>query len=349
MSSRKLLQHTIGLTLVVLLLGGCGGVQAEPTATTRAPADKDTAVAPQLSYDSGCARPIVYVCSIRREMEEQICTVCPDVSRLTNNYDRLDSHSDSSEITQLTTAHEGNHHNWPVWSPDGQWIAFTRGRSDSDDNVANVANEIFIIRADGTEETQLTFNNFDMLPSWSPDGQWVLFIRWRLDPNDFAREIFIVRPDGSELTQLTFNNNDSRPYWSPDGRWIVFTREALPGAGEYASDVFKIRADGTEETQLTFNDAYWSGSWSPDGQWVAVVRVSRLKGEIFIMRPDGSELTQLTSSHYSDGSLSWSPDGQWVAFVRGEFVDSAIFVMRADGSMQTQLTDRSPPNAVPDW
>lgn len=33
MTSKKLLQQTVGLTLVVLFLVGCGGAQAEPTAT----------------------------------------------------------------------------------------------------------------------------------------------------------------------------------------------------------------------------------------------------------------------------------------------------------------------------
>jgi len=39
MSSKKLLQQTFGLTLLVLLLVGCGGAQTKPTATSVPPTD----------------------------------------------------------------------------------------------------------------------------------------------------------------------------------------------------------------------------------------------------------------------------------------------------------------------
>jgi len=52
MSSRKLLQQAIGLTLVVLLLGGCGGAQAGPTVTAQplaAPSEPMDTPAPTLT------------------------------------------------------------------------------------------------------------------------------------------------------------------------------------------------------------------------------------------------------------------------------------------------------------
>ena len=55
----------------------------------------------------------------------------------------------------------------PVWSPDGQWIAFTRttGKSSGED-----AMDIWIMKSDGTEQRQVTFNQGEVSsfsPSWS--------------------------------------------------------------------------------------------------------------------------------------------------------------------------------------
>lgn len=53
--------------------------------------------------------------------------------------------------------------------------------------------------------------------------------------------------------------------------------------------------------------------------------------EIFVMRPDGSDVTQVT-----DGMLAtqpaWSPDGSMIAFVRLAAGDRNVYVMDADGS-----------------
>ena len=37
--------------------------------------------------------------------------------------------------------------------------------------------------------------------------------------------------------------------------------------------------------------------------------------EIYRIRPDGSELQQLTDNNLNDSSPNWSPDGEWIAFI----------------------------------
>lgn len=66
---------------------------------------------------------------------------------------------------------------------------------------------------------------------------------------------------------------------------------------------------------------------------------------IFVMNPDGSGRTQLTSGQIDqlDYSPSWSPDGKQIAFIRNLPVPGYsgpydVFVMNADGSNQRQLT-----------
>lgn len=62
--------------------------------------------------------------------------------------------------------------------------------------------------------------------------------------------------------------------------------------------------------------------------------------DIWSMRPDGSELTQLTNNDLDEDDPSVSADGQWVVFQREAFDGSDdIWKMRIDGSEQTAVTD----------
>jgi Tol biopolymer transport system component len=61
--------------------------------------------------------------------------------------------------------------------------------------------------------------------------------------------------------------------------------------------------------------------------------------EIFTMKADGSEVTNLTNNLATDSSPSWSPDGTRIAFTSDRSGDTDIYVMNADGSSLSRLTD----------
>jgi Tol biopolymer transport system component len=106
--------------------------------------------------------------------------------------------ANGSNIRPLTTpALEG----WlPDWSPDGQRLAFTTNF------IGGVLDEeIWTINADGTQPTRLTSNNtdyqgylsgpHDSAPSWSPEGDAIVFER---DAPDFSSSaIYIMNTDGT--------------------------------------------------------------------------------------------------------------------------------------------------------
>lgn len=86
----------------------------------------------------------------------------------------------------------------PHWSYDGQWLSFWNGTN------------LFKIRSNGTERTQLTFlsssNKFPFGAAWAPDGAWVV----GAGDIDGTNGLYRIATDGSgslRLLELT----DARP------------------------------------------------------------------------------------------------------------------------------------------
>ncbi|MEZ4725731.1 MAG: tetratricopeptide repeat protein [Caldilineaceae bacterium] len=93
----------------------------------------------------------------------------------------------------------------PVWSPDGQMIAFVANHTGND--------EIWLMNQDGGNQRQLTYNDWpwDKHPSFSPDGQQIVFYSNRTG----TRQIWVMNSDGSNQVNLSSNNAEE---WDPT--WI---------------------------------------------------------------------------------------------------------------------------------
>jgi Tol biopolymer transport system component len=121
---------------------------------------------------------------------------------------------ETKKVTPIATGYD----NFPLWSPRGDLIMFSRFSKDEYD--------IYTIRPDGTGVKQLTHSRGnDAHMAWSPDGEWIAFASTRMGFNDEMTytdapqpygEIFVMRADGTDVRQLTDNQwEEGTPAWRP--------------------------------------------------------------------------------------------------------------------------------------
>jgi dipeptidyl aminopeptidase/acylaminoacyl peptidase len=130
-------------------------------------------------------------------------------------------------------------------------------------------------------------------PVFSPDGTQVAFFRSKpgVSPQG-AGAIFTVNVDGSDLRRITpWGGAFMDQGWSPDGQWIVYQRPY--------GVLTLVRPDGTERHDvplaLTPGTGAANPTWSPDGQWIVFSLANEGKANIYMVRPDGSSFTRITT------------------------------------------------------
>jgi Tol biopolymer transport system component len=191
---------------------------------------------------------------------------------------------------------------YPAWSPDGQKIAFTKiSARFLDCGICVGESEIYVMDADGSNQTRLTTNRADdTFPTWSPDGQKIAFQR----SPDFdcvlaeacrgEHDIYVMDADGSNQVNLTDTPAvlESGFSWSPDSEKIAFDswRDDPYQTNNYY-EIYVADADGSNQTRLTKNRAVddMSPTWSPDGEKLAFVSNRDGNAEIYVMDADRSD------------------------------------------------------------
>lgn len=197
----------------------------------------------------------------------------------------------TNQIAQLDRASTWS--DWPMWSPDGRMIAFTRAQ-----NLGST--DVIVMNADGSGLATLELgglvcsstNGIDegrQLAAWRPDGQALAVER----VCQVGTTISIIGTDGAELTRLNVPGGGAREVsWSPDGAQMVFTSRDNTTT---ATTVYTARVDGSAMRALAANAS--SPRWSPDGRQIVFVgQDASGLSEVYTIHPDGSALTQLTNN-----------------------------------------------------
>lgn len=226
----------------------------------------------------------------------------------------------------------------PDVSPDGSTIASARSGPFAG---------IWTMNPDGSGLAAVPNTDDGISPAWSPGGERIAFTKgW--GPQ---KELFVVDADGTGLLQLTFNGvRDAAPDWSPDGRSLVFHRYNV---AESASAIMVLNLGTGAVSEVT---GYTHIDSAPDWSVKNLVVFSRYLGagdsDLYLIRPDGTGLHQLTAGPLQDNHPTWSPEGSHVAFARGGADEpdyTHIFRVRLDGTGLQQLTFGRVFDFFPSW
>ncbi len=207
--------------------------------------------------------------------------------------------------------------------------------------------DVYKMKSDGTGITSLanTSSEWEYLPTWSPDGNKIIFVKTVPFTNDNF-DIYSINSDGSNLTNITYSSMDELyPIYSPNGDKIAFL-----GTWYIYGSIYIANSDGSNPEKIT-DDLEIVGiiSWSSENKLAFTAKINDMM-EIFIINSDGSDLTQLTNnSSNSNYSPSWSPDGSKIAFTSNKNGNSEIYTINKYGSDIKQLTFTSDDEDAPKW
>ena len=204
-------------------------------------------------------------------------------------------------ISDIVLANHALHSHPPVWSPDGNKIAFIgdhRTRS-SPDSYAHPPRS-FIAIADFTGSDIVKLVQTSSLPGWSPDSKRIAFVRHR----DAVSTIYTIEADGANLHGVWSFPDTLPDLWSSHGdtRHPPGGSDRLPrGAVSWSKDGSEIRlhqspfvvvnADGSNPRIMQGRPGSLA-SWSTDESQIAVYMPGH-DIRLFTMDPDGSNKRSL--------------------------------------------------------
>lgn len=212
----------------------------------------------------------------------------------------------------------------------------------ADDSAGN--SQIFSMRADGTELRQLTFfeDNAAFQPSWSPDGEHILFSSFKL-ATSVGPTLWIMAADGSNQRVLhdpepenphVFPLPGNNARWSPDGSRVVFDLCTNCQVGtNHELFLYEFATDSV--IQLTDTDPPVSNlhpTWSPDGQRIAFTTnrdyvnadTMRFRKDLYMVNVDGTGLQRLTETGNATRP-NWSPNEDNIAF-EWNIMENTVFI-----------------------
>lgn len=190
-----------------------------------------------------------------------------------------------------------------------------------------------------TEKKIFASKGTNMAGDFFPKGDAITFSSTK----DGTPDIYVLSLKDDSLKKLTFTQGiEVSPAVSPDGSRIAFVSDR---GG--SPQIYLMRTDGSDVRRVTFEGSYnTSPGWSPSGDRI-VFSCRRGKNQICVVKPDGSELLQLTENGNNEDP-SFSPDGRYLTF-SSDRDGKGIYIMRANGEGQMKISPRGLRCHGPRW
>ncbi len=210
----------------------------------------------------------------------------------------------------------------PRFSPNGELISFT--------SDAGGADNIWVMKADGSEARQVTKEDFRLLNNavWTPDGNYLIARKhFTATRSAGAGEMWMYHISGGTGLQLTKKKNDQQdagePFVSPDGHYVYYSEDVYPGGYfQYNKDpnnqIYIIKRlnlkSGKSETVVRGPGGAVRPVLSHDGKKLAFVRRVREKTVLYLRDLDSGIDKPLYTELSKDQQEAWALFGVYTNF-----------------------------------
>jgi len=203
----------------------------------------------------------------------------------------------------------------PVWSPDGQWIAFC------------IKGHVHLVpRAGGLPKKITDFTSSASSPRFMPDSRGLIIT---VERNE-ADQLLLTDIEGCwprALTTDTLGDHwEARP--SPDGKHIVYSLRRFDDLHRLDIVLLELETGRSVTLYGKSSTRAFSPKWSPDGKWIAFISFppdieknshpSYKRVMLRLMPAEGGMPKVIAYLYGGQGTInvpSWSPDSQQIAFV----------------------------------
>jgi TolB protein len=201
--------------------------------------------------------------------------------------------------------------------------------------------EILIIDYNGSTSGRITDDDaIDGNPSWSPDGEQIIYYSTFDNTHDnFIQNFDIYLYDLNDSTSINLTKNaffDVAPAWSLDGNHVYYNTER-----DSSEQLMRLNLiTGSDQIIMDKIEHHNAISISPDNQMFLAITYGN-DGNWDVSVFDFKSLEKVRSFQHParEGQPLWSPDGSKITFSSNRGGKWNIYIMNVDGSGLTNLTN----------